>query len=202
MAQAEAPVSAVVFAHAVAGNNCRPRNGPAPRARSQGFSAGGAPAGTAGIHGTCRRAGISLTAASGNSTPRELMAGMRDAVKRLRRALEQREKILIYGDYDVDGTMAVFCRGFTAPMFMSSGGIWFCHGDASPVGRSFALRPGGGEASSPFCLLRAAWVFHADSRALVARSALGGPGCVAIVSASGRFANDRLHADRLAVAGD
>ena len=37
----------------------------------------------------------------------ELMAGMRDAVKRLRRALEQREKILIYGDYDVDGTMAV-----------------------------------------------------------------------------------------------
>ena len=37
----------------------------------------------------------------------ERMAGMRDAVQRLRRALEQREKILIYGDYDVDGTMAV-----------------------------------------------------------------------------------------------
>jgi single-stranded-DNA-specific exonuclease len=37
----------------------------------------------------------------------ELMAGMREAVARLRRALEQREKILIYGDYDVDGTMAV-----------------------------------------------------------------------------------------------
>ncbi|MFZ0964806.1 MAG: single-stranded-DNA-specific exonuclease RecJ [Terriglobia bacterium] len=37
----------------------------------------------------------------------ELMAGMREAVTRLRRALEQREKILIYGDYDVDGTMAV-----------------------------------------------------------------------------------------------
>jgi single-stranded-DNA-specific exonuclease len=37
----------------------------------------------------------------------EQMAGMREAVARLRRALEQREKILIYGDYDVDGTMAV-----------------------------------------------------------------------------------------------
>ena len=35
------------------------------------------------------------------------MAGMREAVARLRRALEQHEKILIYGDYDVDGTMAV-----------------------------------------------------------------------------------------------
>ncbi len=36
-----------------------------------------------------------------------LMAGMRAAVERLRRAIEQQEKILIYGDYDVDGTMAV-----------------------------------------------------------------------------------------------
>lgn len=35
------------------------------------------------------------------------MAGMKDAVERLRRAIEQKEKILIYGDYDVDGTMAV-----------------------------------------------------------------------------------------------
>jgi single-stranded-DNA-specific exonuclease len=35
------------------------------------------------------------------------MAGMREAVARLRRALEQHEKILIYGDYDVDGTMAL-----------------------------------------------------------------------------------------------
>ena len=37
----------------------------------------------------------------------QLMAGMGDAIERLRRALDQREKILIYGDYDVDGTMAV-----------------------------------------------------------------------------------------------
>ena len=35
------------------------------------------------------------------------MAGMKDAVERLQRAIEQKEKILIYGDYDVDGTMAV-----------------------------------------------------------------------------------------------
>ncbi|HEV2177486.1 MAG TPA: single-stranded-DNA-specific exonuclease RecJ [Terriglobia bacterium] len=36
-----------------------------------------------------------------------LMAGMAAAVERVRRAIAQREKILIYGDYDVDGTMAV-----------------------------------------------------------------------------------------------
>jgi single-stranded-DNA-specific exonuclease len=34
------------------------------------------------------------------------MAGMRQAVDRLRRAVEQQERILIYGDYDVDGAMA------------------------------------------------------------------------------------------------
>lgn len=36
-----------------------------------------------------------------------LMADMDVAVGRIRRALERQEKILIYGDYDVDGTMAV-----------------------------------------------------------------------------------------------
>ncbi len=36
-----------------------------------------------------------------------LMADMRPAVERLERAVAQSEKILIYGDYDVDGTMAV-----------------------------------------------------------------------------------------------
>ncbi len=36
-----------------------------------------------------------------------LLADMKAAVDRLRRALEQREKILVYGDYDVDGTMSV-----------------------------------------------------------------------------------------------
>jgi len=36
-----------------------------------------------------------------------LMAGMREAIERLRRAIAHHEKILIYGDYDVDGTMAV-----------------------------------------------------------------------------------------------
>ncbi len=35
------------------------------------------------------------------------MCGMKAAVERLRAAIEKRERILIYGDYDVDGTMAV-----------------------------------------------------------------------------------------------
>jgi len=35
------------------------------------------------------------------------MAGMRPAVERLRRAIALNERILIYGDYDVDGAMAV-----------------------------------------------------------------------------------------------
>jgi single-stranded-DNA-specific exonuclease len=36
-----------------------------------------------------------------------LMLGMRTAVERLRAAIERKEQILIYGDYDVDGTIAV-----------------------------------------------------------------------------------------------
>jgi single-stranded-DNA-specific exonuclease len=36
-----------------------------------------------------------------------LMQDMRPAVQRIRQAVAAREKILIYGDYDVDGTMAV-----------------------------------------------------------------------------------------------
>ena len=36
-----------------------------------------------------------------------LLRGLPEAVERLRRAIERREKILIYGDYDVDGTTAV-----------------------------------------------------------------------------------------------
>lgn len=34
------------------------------------------------------------------------MLGMREAVARLRQAIEKREPVLIYGDYDVDGTVA------------------------------------------------------------------------------------------------
>src|SRR5882762_2459575 len=33
-----------------------------------------------------------------------LMLGMSDAVKRLQQAIDNQEPILIYGDYDVDGT--------------------------------------------------------------------------------------------------
>jgi len=36
-----------------------------------------------------------------------LMSGMKPAIDRLEAALERKEKILIYGDYDVDGTTAI-----------------------------------------------------------------------------------------------
>ena len=36
-----------------------------------------------------------------------LMSGMQAAVERLEAALARKEKILIYGDYDVDGTVAI-----------------------------------------------------------------------------------------------
>lgn len=39
--------------------------------------------------------------------PPELMAGLSAAVDRIASAIERKEQILIYGDYDVDGTMAV-----------------------------------------------------------------------------------------------
>jgi single-stranded-DNA-specific exonuclease len=39
--------------------------------------------------------------------PPEQMTGLRSAVDRLDAAIERKEQILIYGDYDVDGTMAV-----------------------------------------------------------------------------------------------
>ncbi len=36
-----------------------------------------------------------------------LMTGMREAVERIQRAIAQKEKILIFGDYDVDGVLSV-----------------------------------------------------------------------------------------------
>ena len=36
-----------------------------------------------------------------------LMKGMESAVTRLKKAIDTKEKILIYGDYDVDGTTSV-----------------------------------------------------------------------------------------------
>src|SRR4051794_34965671 len=37
----------------------------------------------------------------------QLMSGLQTAVDRIEAAIEHKETILIYGDYDVDGTMAV-----------------------------------------------------------------------------------------------
>src|ERR1700694_4286780 len=36
-----------------------------------------------------------------------LLTGMHAAIERVRRAIADREKILLYGDYDVDGTTSV-----------------------------------------------------------------------------------------------
>src|SRR5260221_9797088 len=45
-----------------------------------------------------------------------LMRGMTDAVKRLLRAIDDQEPILIYGDYDVDGTTGT--AGLLPPLRM------------------------------------------------------------------------------------
>ncbi len=42
-----------------------------------------------------------------SSSPANLMSGMAAALDRLQAAIERKEKILIYGDYDVDGTTAI-----------------------------------------------------------------------------------------------
>lgn len=36
-----------------------------------------------------------------------LMKGMKEAIERINRAIQQKERIMVYGDYDVDGTSAV-----------------------------------------------------------------------------------------------
>ena len=43
-----------------------------------------------------------------------LMKDMEKAIERIGRAIRDGEKILIYGDYDVDGTTAVSTRGRNA----------------------------------------------------------------------------------------
>jgi len=48
-----------------------------------------------------------LTSSLAHLHPPELMTGLRTAVDRLDAAIERKEPILIYGDYDVDGTMAI-----------------------------------------------------------------------------------------------
>jgi single-stranded-DNA-specific exonuclease len=52
---------------------------------------------------------------SGQIHPPELLAGMGDAVARIRRAIERGETMLIHGDYDVDGicSTALFVRALT-----------------------------------------------------------------------------------------
>lgn len=52
-------------------------------------------------------AGIFLAPSLSHLHAPELMTGLRAAVDRVDAAIERKEPILIYGDYDVDGTMAV-----------------------------------------------------------------------------------------------
>ncbi len=55
---------------------------------------------------TAEAAGAFLSPEMGQLHDPYKMLGMEAAVTRLRRALEQQEPVLIYGDYDVDGTVA------------------------------------------------------------------------------------------------
>jgi single-stranded-DNA-specific exonuclease len=48
-----------------------------------------------------------LTPELGHLHHPNLLTGMRDAVARIKAAIDAKEKILIYGDYDVDGTVSV-----------------------------------------------------------------------------------------------
>ena len=48
-----------------------------------------------------------LTPSLEHMHPPALLTGMSEAVQRIREAIRAREKILIYGDYDVDGTVSV-----------------------------------------------------------------------------------------------
>jgi single-stranded-DNA-specific exonuclease len=52
-------------------------------------------------------AGVFLAPSLAHLHAPELMTGLRAAVDRIDAAIERKEPILIYGDYDVDGTMAV-----------------------------------------------------------------------------------------------
>ncbi len=57
--------------------------------------------------GTAEDAHKFLAPALGDLHSPFLMMGLRAAVERLRAAIERRETVLIYGDYDVDGTTAI-----------------------------------------------------------------------------------------------
>ena len=56
---------------------------------------------------TAADAHIFLNPAADQLHPPSLMLGMEAAVKRIERAIANNEPILLYGDYDVDGTTAV-----------------------------------------------------------------------------------------------
>src|SRR5579863_2322553 len=56
-----------------------------------------------------------------------LLAGMSEAVARLRQAIEQKQKILLYGDYDVDGTSVVVVLKKTIDLLGGDAGFHVPH---------------------------------------------------------------------------
>lgn len=47
------------------------------------------------------------------------MKGMREATDRIRKAIDNKEKVIIYGDYDADGV----CAAAVLSLFLSSEGL-------------------------------------------------------------------------------
>src|SRR5688572_17284667 len=65
-----------------------------------------------------------------------LMKGMESAVTRLKKAIDSQEKILIYGDYDVDGTTSVALVFSYLSKFYSNCEIYIPDRYAEGYGRS------------------------------------------------------------------
>jgi single-stranded-DNA-specific exonuclease len=64
------------------------------------------------------------------------MLGMKEAVARLRRAVENREPVLIYGDYDVDGTTGTAVLLRALKLLGAQAGFHFHRRLRHPAGRA------------------------------------------------------------------
>lgn len=64
-----------------------------------------------------------------------LMKGMREAVDRIRMAVENRERVVIYGDYDADG----ICAAAILSLFLSSKGLDVCVHIPNRIGEGYGL---------------------------------------------------------------
>lgn len=64
-----------------------------------------------------------------------LMKGMREAVDRIRMAIEKHERVVIYGDYDADG----ICAAAILSLFLSSKGLDVCVHIPNRIGEGYGL---------------------------------------------------------------